>query len=271
MECKICFELFDSDSFSPKILIKCGHSFCKICTEKFLNKSFNITCTICRETSRNIKGKDIPLNYGLIQLIEQIKDNKITKNILEKHKYFNDKYFKNISEKIIRNSYPNILNLKKIINEDFIYIEEINNNNKNNYNTNINSIFHRIKRKTNIYNFNKNSLLSYFFNEYSNNIFMFLKASRCQHKFSCMEFLIRKILKFALISLALKFPLKFILNNFFIKILYNDNDNRIKIQIKLFILLIQILVFFFNGIKDIYKCFRNFEIDEYIKYKYKYK
>ena len=56
------------------------------------------------------------------------------------------------------------------------------------------------------------SFFGYFFNEYSSNLIMFRKASKCQHKFSCMEYLINKFFKYAVISLALKYPLKFIFN-----------------------------------------------------------
>jgi len=254
MECKICFEVFDSVSFAPKILIKCGHSFCKICTEKISSKSSNITCPICRETTKHTKGKDIPTNYSLIEYIDQVKESKESRNILEKFKFFNDKNYKNIAEKIIRNSEPKILNLKKIVDDDFIYLEEIRPN--QNY-----SIFSNAPRRNNRYNFNRNSFFGYFFNEYSSNLIMFRKASKCQHKFSCMEYLINKFFKYAVISLALKYPLKFIFNYYlFLRNSFNKETDK-----KYFIFGIQIVCFLLNGVKDIYKCFRNFQIDEFIK------
>jgi hypothetical protein len=251
MECKICFEQFDSNSFTPKILIKCGHSFCKICTEKISSKSLNIICPICRETTKYSNGKDIPTNYSLIEYIDQIKETKESRNILEKFKFFNDKNYKHITEKIIRNSEPKILNLKKIVNDDFVYLEEIKNN--QNY-----SIFSNTPRRNNRYNFNRNSIFGYFFNEYSNNLIMFRKACKCQHKFSCMEHLLNKLFKYSIISLAIKIPLKFIFHNYFY-------IKKSEAERKNFIFTIQIFIFLLNGVKEVYKCFRNFQIDEYIK------
>ena len=69
MECQICFEHFDSHNFTPKVLIKCGHSFCKICLERLLYQRSAISCPVCRVTSKITKKENLPNNYSLLQTI----------------------------------------------------------------------------------------------------------------------------------------------------------------------------------------------------------
>ncbi len=260
MECQICYEHFDSNNFLPKILIKCGHSFCKICSERIAAKTTNIVCPICREITKLAKNRDLPTNYSLIEILEKLKENTQTKNILEKYKFFSDKNYKFISEKIIRNVDPKILNLKKIQNNDFIYLEEISKN--QNY-----SIFTNTPRRNNRYNFNRDSFLSYFINEYSSTILPFRKASKCCHSFSCLEHIMRNVFKYSCIALILKYPLKYLISHF---IKYSTNSvegNEIDNKYKFYIKIVQVLFFSLSSIKEIYKCFRNFQIDEFMKSK----
>lgn len=259
MECQICYEVFDSNNFAPKILIKCGHSFCKICSERISSKNTFITCPICREITKITKNKDLPTNYSLLAIIERLKENNETKNILEKYKFFNDKNFKNITEKIIRNSEPKVLNLKKIVNDDFIYLEEI--KNCQNY-----SIFSTIPRRNNRYNFNRNSLFAYFFNEYSATLFPFRKASKCEHSFSCMEHLLKKIFKYTCIAFLLKYPFKYILS-YFVNGGNYVHDSETNLRTKFYIKILRISFFALFSMKEIYRCFRNFQIDEFLKQK----
>ena len=114
MECQICFEHFDSTNFVPKVLIKCGHSFCKICLERLLFQRSALNCPVCRESTKVNKKENLPTNYSLLETLDNIHNNKMTKNLLEKYKYFDDKNHKHINEVIIRNFEPKKLILKKI-------------------------------------------------------------------------------------------------------------------------------------------------------------
>lgn len=257
MECQICYEHFDSNSFTPKILIKCGHSFCKICSERIAAKNTNIICPVCREVTKLAKNKDLPTNYALIEIIEKLKESTQTKNILEKYKYFNDKNYRNIAEKIIRSSDPKILNLKKIDNEDFIYLEEISKNQTY-------SIFSNMPRRNNRYNFNRNSLFAYFFNEYSNSLMPFRKASKCSHSFSCLENLMRNIFKYSCVALILKYPLKYLINYLISGSNGNEGEKGFN-KYKFYVKIIQATFFSLASLKELYKCFRNYQIDEFIK------
>ena len=207
MECQICFEMFDSSNFTPKILIQCGHSFCRICLDRLSFKNSTITCPICREKTKPIKNNLFPTNYSLIELIDKNKENIETKNILEKYKYFDDKIYKNINDIVTRNNEPKKLTLKKIINDDFIYLEEI----EPAQTYSFFSTFHKRNRR---YNFNKNSLFRFIFNEYSYTLFVYRKSSPCKHQYSCLESILRSVFIFGSFTLFLKYPLKFALGLF---------------------------------------------------------
>ena len=207
MECQICFEIFDSSNFTPKILIQCGHSFCKICLDIMSEKLTIITCPICREKTKLMKKDRIPTNYSLIELLEKNKDNLSCKNILEKFKYFDEKDYKNLNCTIKRISEPKKLILKKIQNDDFIYVEEI--ENSQNF-----SLFSNLQKRNKRYNFNKKSIFSFFYNEYSNSISVYRKSSLCKHEFSCFEKILRNIFSFGCFSILIKYPFNYFLRHF---------------------------------------------------------
>ena len=65
MDCKICFEKFDTRSTMPIVCIPCGHCFCKRCVSHLTK------CSICRTYIKDKKP-----NYGLLDVLDE-----------EKHKY----------------------------------------------------------------------------------------------------------------------------------------------------------------------------------------
>ncbi len=62
MECKICYEKFDTEIHKPMVCMPCGHSFCSNCVIQLKN------CSICR---RPIKEKSA--NFSLLDVLEQTK------------------------------------------------------------------------------------------------------------------------------------------------------------------------------------------------------
>jgi hypothetical protein len=60
MECKICFEKYDTEDLKPIVCMPCGHSFCSICVVQLKD------CSICR---RSIKDKSP--NYSLLEVLEE--------------------------------------------------------------------------------------------------------------------------------------------------------------------------------------------------------
>lgn len=205
MDCQICFETFDSKYFIPKMLVNCGHSFCKICLDRLINKKTSVTCPVCREPTRltTFQDKDLtlPTNYSLVEIIDKSKNLEQTKGVLEKYKYFDEKSYNKINTIVHRNFEPRVLSLKKIVNNDFIYVEEF----ENQQNT---SIFSTFKQRNRRYNFNCNSMFSYLFNEYSMTIFMFRKASKCAHEYSCFESIIKRLFYSLCIGYFSHYPLR---------------------------------------------------------------
>jgi len=203
MECQICFEIYDSKSIIPKILTNCGHSFCKICLDRIINKKTLVYCPVCREKT-NINNKDnLPTNYSLIKIIEKNNEDLPTKNLLEKYKYFDSKEYKYINADIVRNSDPRKLTLKRIVNNDFIYVEEFENN------QNI-SVFTRYAKRNRRYCFNSSSMFANFFNEYSFSIAIFRKGSKCKHQYSCFESILKNIFINAGIAIIAIYPLQYL-------------------------------------------------------------
>ena len=86
MECQICFENFDSNNVIPKILTKCGHSFCKICLNRLSLNSLSILCPICREKTKISEKGKFPTNHSLLITIEKEKSAIQTKENLIIHK-----------------------------------------------------------------------------------------------------------------------------------------------------------------------------------------
>jgi hypothetical protein len=250
MECQICFEHFDSTSFVPKVLTKCGHSFCKICLERLQFQKSHITCPVCRDHTKITKKEILPTNYSLIEVIENHKHDTLTKGVLEKYKYFGDKSYQHINPTITRCSEPKKLNLKKIINDDFIYVEEFENN------QNI-SIFSNLTKRNRRYCFNRHSWFSYLFNEYSYSILAFRKASKCKHSFSCLETILRRCFYSACFSLIIQFPLKKLFE-------YLGKNSE---TVNRFTFNSQVGVFGTFALFGVAKCLIAYYIDEILKFK----
>ena len=246
MECQICFEIFDSKNFLPKILVKCGHSICRICLDRLCYKSTIISCPICRGKSRIQKKDYIPTNYSLLEIIENNKINEKTKNLLEKYKYFDDNYYKHISQLIVRKHEPKNLLLTKISNEDFIYLEEIDNLKSSFFNPN--------PRRNKRYNFNKNSIFRYFFDEYSSSITMYRMSSQCKHNHSCLESIIRSVCNYAGSVVVLNILAKILMKIFNFKKSFKEAREKI-----------QILIFIIISLRKIFKCLVAYYMDDLLK------
>ena len=252
MECQICYEHFDSRSFIPKILVKCGHSFCKVCLERIVNKKTNVQCPVCRENTKLGKNDNLPTNYSLCEIIENSSDKEV-KNLLEKYKYFDDRKYKHVVQTIIRAHDPRKLALKKIYNNDFIYVEEFEVG--QNY-----SLFTNLPKRNRRYDFNPNSIFSFIFNEQSPSISIYRKASKCRHSYSCFEHLLKKVFYSVCVSMLSKYPLQFI-----IKFIFNKFGNSCSESINKYTSSCQIMIGVLFGLKEIFGCMAGFYIDQYYK------
>lgn len=259
MECQICYEHFDTKNFLPKILVKCGHSFCRVCLERMINKKASIQCPVCRENTKIGKKETLPTNYSLCEVIDKTEDTSEVKNLLEKYKYFNDKDFRNVSHVINRNNEPKRLILKKIVNNDFIYVEEFELN--QNY-----SFFNNLPKRNRRYNFNRNSSFAYIFNEHSYSISMYRKASKCKHSYSCLEYLLKNVFYSFCIGFFSKIPLQWVLKQIFKKFQIGETSQSGDLMDKYTLILQWAFGSFFSA-KKIIKCLMAFYIDEILNLK----
>ncbi|KAL7630774.1 UNVERIFIED_CONTAM: hypothetical protein RMT77_019013 [Armadillidium vulgare] len=67
LSCNICAQVFDSLHFIPKMLIKCGHTFCSPCLIKLLQE--NPRCPYCRAEVNEIESS-LPVNYGILKAVD---------------------------------------------------------------------------------------------------------------------------------------------------------------------------------------------------------
>lgn len=71
MECKVCFEAYDQSYRRPRNL-PCGHTFCTQCIDNVL-KEGRVNCPTCRSNHEAIHATQFPINYGMEELIANIK------------------------------------------------------------------------------------------------------------------------------------------------------------------------------------------------------
>ena len=73
LNCKICFEVFNTSNRKPIIVMLCGHTFCLECVDKLKKQDF--ICPNDREPITNQKP-----NYALLDFLNS-KDSAQSKNV----------------------------------------------------------------------------------------------------------------------------------------------------------------------------------------------
>ena len=70
LECKICYEPYNTTSRKPLIL-PCGHTFCKDTISKLINKTQRgaIECPNCKTLTPCLVADNITINFGLQDMI----------------------------------------------------------------------------------------------------------------------------------------------------------------------------------------------------------
>ena len=82
LECPICFDIFEE----PRILTNCGHTLCENCILLISNSNneFNyIKCPLCFEITNYKNIKELKTNFSLINLIDKVKNDKISNSLPE--------------------------------------------------------------------------------------------------------------------------------------------------------------------------------------------
>ncbi|XP_072559349.1 zinc-binding protein A33-like isoform X3 [Paramormyrops kingsleyae] len=74
--CSVC-----SDFFKDPVVLKCSHSFCRVCLQKFWEQKSSRECPLCRRKS---SGEDPPLNLTLRNIVESYLQQRRVRNVAEK-------------------------------------------------------------------------------------------------------------------------------------------------------------------------------------------
>ena len=72
--CSVCFEAYDQTQVVPRLLIKCGHTFCELCLDQMLrpllfkNGGKRVECPVCKFDNRVQKGRaaQLPKNFDIL-------------------------------------------------------------------------------------------------------------------------------------------------------------------------------------------------------------
>ncbi|XP_048843249.1 nuclear factor 7, brain-like [Brienomyrus brachyistius] len=75
--CAVC-----SDFFKDPVLLKCSHSFCRVCLQKFWKENSSRECPLCRRKS---SVDDPPVNLTLRNVVESYLQQRSVRNVAEKN------------------------------------------------------------------------------------------------------------------------------------------------------------------------------------------
>ncbi|KAK7082295.1 hypothetical protein SK128_024127 [Halocaridina rubra] len=70
LTCAVCNEVYSSREYKPLIL-PCGHTYCSLCLQR-VQANGELVCPTCRKSHRNTLVEDLPLNYSLLSISENV-------------------------------------------------------------------------------------------------------------------------------------------------------------------------------------------------------
>ncbi len=75
LKCRICFKIFEKEQRIPKILTKCGHTFCSFCLKTLLNENNQFRCPEDNKLYENIPSiDDFPTNNMILTLLKDLSE-----------------------------------------------------------------------------------------------------------------------------------------------------------------------------------------------------
>ena len=132
MECELCFEQYNRCERLPKVLQKCGHTFCETCVSQCV-KGGELQCPYCRYKIKIGNDEYPPNNFALLNALDSIENEREGNGI---SKYYKPNYVvsqsligvnanrREIYEYIKKNSAPYYLRLNSILdNGEALYQE----------------------------------------------------------------------------------------------------------------------------------------------------
>lgn len=79
LDCKICNEAYDEEDHRPRNA-PCGHELCSVCLASLIGDGV-FECPKCRHKSNVSSPDDLPVSFGLIDVIRALKSTKISSTI----------------------------------------------------------------------------------------------------------------------------------------------------------------------------------------------
>ena len=86
MDCELCFEEYNRSEYMPKVLKKCGHTFCESCIAKIIGTKGILKCPFCRYEMSYTSADTPPTNFALLSAIELVKEEREKKGISRYYK-----------------------------------------------------------------------------------------------------------------------------------------------------------------------------------------
>lgn len=123
MECELCFEDFNRCERLPKVLQRCGHTFCETCVSQLVTLN-ELSCPYCRYKIQIGKDEYPPNNFALLNAMDSISEEREKKGV---SKYYRPQYQvtssmisnnskkRDIYEYIQRQNSPQFLRLNSIM------------------------------------------------------------------------------------------------------------------------------------------------------------
>ncbi|CAL4151186.1 unnamed protein product, partial [Meganyctiphanes norvegica] len=75
LECKLCHVTYDEEEHRPRNAL-CGHEYCTVCIKALIKDSI-FMCPKCRQKNNVDAAEDMPVNFGLIDVVRAFKTKSI--------------------------------------------------------------------------------------------------------------------------------------------------------------------------------------------------
>ena len=242
MECELCYEQFNRCERLPKVLQKCGHTFCEVCVSQCI-QSNQLNCPYCRLKIDIGTGEYPPNNFALLHALDSIQKEREGNGI---SKYYKPSYIvsqstiganvnrREIYEYLKRENSPIYLRLNSILDNGEAQFQEttyeeiqkisaqnkpalVKQNSQLAYSRTMTkqaSLEVEEKNTAWRYSSHPNSLFTWYFGmnlRKSSYLAPFKKHFTCAHMFGCLENLIRKFLKATAFWLCAKGTISFLM------------------------------------------------------------
>ena len=70
-DCQVCLDSYNDKENKPMVMV-CGHTTCKSCVSEIFKRNIlePLKCPICRSIQPYVAPDDVPINYGLMNVLQ---------------------------------------------------------------------------------------------------------------------------------------------------------------------------------------------------------